>query len=110
MVLVDGKSRYACTLPVADVADASVSTVEGLEYDAAGAALIKAFETTGAGQCGYCLSGILVSAARLLRSVPRPQRHEIAAALDGHLCRCGAHSEILDAVERAAMACSGEDP
>ena len=56
----------------------------------------------GAGQCGYCLSGILVSAKALLDANPDPSRAEIAAALDWHLCRCGVHNRVMDAVALAA--------
>ena len=63
--------------------------------------LQQAFVDEQAGQCGYCLSGILISAAALLARNPRPSRSEIAAALDRHLCRCGVHNRIMRAVARA---------
>ena len=63
--------------------------------------LQQAFLDEQAGQCGYCLSGILISAAALLARNPRPSRAEIAAALDPHLCRCGIHNRVIRAVERA---------
>jgi len=107
MVLVDGDPRYACTLPAADADGRTVVTVEGLAADPLGAALLQAFVDEQAGQCGYCLAGILVSAHALLRRSPRPDRAEIAAALDGHLCRCGAHPRILRAVARAAERIAG---
>jgi nicotinate dehydrogenase subunit A len=76
--------------------------VEGLGSNGALHPLQQAFVDEQAGQCGYCLSGILVSAKALLDRNPDPSRADIVAALDKHLCRCGAHQRILRAVERAA--------
>ena len=64
--------------------------------------LHQAFLDEQAGQCGYCLSGVIVSAAALLERIPHPTRADITAALEPHLCRCGTHTRILRAVERAA--------
>src|SRR6202022_375616 len=102
MVLVDGEPVYACTREVATVAGKTVTTVEGLANGEALHPLQQAFLAEQAGQCGYCLSGILISAKALLDRNPRPRRSDIVAALDKHLCRCGAHSRIIRAVERAA--------
>lgn len=104
VVGVDGEARYACTLPVGDVAGSDVATAEGLAAHPIGAALLAAFEIEHAGQCGYCLAGILMSAFLLLSADPEPDRDKIVAALDRHLCRCGAYGNILRAVERAAAA------
>ncbi len=103
-VLVDGKPAYACSTPVRAVESRAVDTVEGLSDDHP---LIAAFAAERAGQCGYCLAGIVMRAAALLRDNPRPDRAAVAAALDPNLCRCGAHSRILDAVLRAAGAEGG---
>jgi aerobic-type carbon monoxide dehydrogenase small subunit (CoxS/CutS family) len=100
MVLIDGEPAYSCAREIASVAGKSVTTVEGL----AGSPLVQAFLDEQAGQCGYCLSGILISAAALIARNPRPSRSEIAQALDRHLCRCGAHNRILRAVARAGAA------
>jgi len=102
MVLVDGQPAYACTRELGTVAGRKVTTIEGLGTRAAPHPLQQAFLDEQAGQCGYCLSGILVSAKALLDSNPDPSRADIVAALDNHLCRCGAHQRILRAVERAA--------
>ncbi len=102
MVVVDGRPRFACTLPLAAVAGAEITSPEGLAAHPAGRALRDAFAAEGAGQCGYCLSGVLMSAVALLAADPRPTRAAVLAALDPHLCRCGAHPGILRAVERAA--------
>ena len=102
MVLIDGEPTFACTREVASVAGRSVTTVEGLARDGALHPLQQAVLDEQAGQCGYCLSGILISAAALLVRNPQPSRAEIATALDRHLCRCGVHNRIIRAVERAA--------
>lgn len=102
MVLVDGVPRYACTLAASAVAGRSVTTVEGLGTPEAPHPLQAAFLAEQAGQCGYCLSGILVSAAALLARDPDPEEAAIRAALDAHLCRCGSHNRIVRAVRRAA--------
>jgi nicotinate dehydrogenase subunit A len=102
MVLVDGEPAYACTREVGTVVGRAVTTVEGLGTPEDPHPLQQAFLDEQAGQCGYCLSGILISAKALLDRNPRPSRADIVAALDKHLCRCGAHQRILRAVERAA--------
>jgi len=107
MVLLDGRPAYACTLPAGSVAGRSVTTVEGLGTPEAPHPLQAAFLAEQAGQCGYCLSGILVSAAALLARDPDPDEAAIRAALDPHLCRCGSHNRILRAVRRAAAAMQG---
>ena len=104
MVLIDGEPSYACSREIESVAGRAVTTVEGLWSDDRLHPLRQAFLDEQAGQCGYCLSGILISAAALLARNPRPSRAEIAAALDRHLCRCGAHNRILRAVARAGAA------
>jgi nicotinate dehydrogenase subunit A len=108
MVLVDGKPAYACTLPASAVAGKRVTTVEGLGTAQAPHPLQEAFLAEQAGQCGYCLSGILISAAALLERNANPSRTEVIAALEPHLCRCGAHNRIVRAVLRAAAAMRGE--
>jgi nicotinate dehydrogenase subunit A len=98
MVLLDGQPVYSCTREVGTVAGRRVTTIEGL----LGHRLHQAFLDEQAGQCGYCLSGIIVSAAALLERMPHPTRADIVAALEPHLCRCGTHVRIVRAVERAA--------
>ena len=107
MVLVDGQPVYSCTRELGTVADRSITTVEGLGSAAKPHPLQQAFLDEQAGQCGYCLSGILISAKALLDSNPKPSRADIVAALDKHLCRCGSHARILKAVERAAASLAG---
>jgi nicotinate dehydrogenase subunit A len=103
-VLLDGVSTAACDTPVATVRGRAIVTVEGLAADGRPNALQQAFLDEQAGQCGYCLSGILVSATELLARVPHPSEAQVRAALDRHLCRCGAHDRIVRAVLRAAAA------
>lgn len=102
MVLVDGETAYACTRELGTVAGKKVDTIEGLGRAARPHPLQQAFLDEQAGQCGYCLSGILMSAKALLDRMPDPSRADVIAALDKHLCRCGAHQRIIRAVERAA--------
>jgi len=101
MVLVDGEPVYACSREVGTVAGRRISTIEGLGGTHP---LQQAFLEEQAGQCAYCLSGIIMSAKALLDSNQAPTRADIVAALDKHLCRCGAHPRILRAVEKAAAA------
>jgi nicotinate dehydrogenase subunit A len=96
-VLLDGRSVAACDTPMWAVEGHEVTTVEGLP-----AALRLAFADEQAAQCGYCSSGMLIAAAALLRGNPRPDEAAVRQALDGHLCRCGAHNRIVRAVLRAA--------
>ena len=108
MVLIDGEPAYSCARAIESLAGKTVTTVEGLSPSGALYPLQQAFLDEQAGQCGYCLSGILMSAAALLARNPQPSRGEIATALDRHLCRCGAHNRILKAVARAAAALESE--
>ena len=107
MVLLDGEPIYACSREVGTVAGRSITTIEGLGSAAQPHPLQQAFLDEQAGQCGYCLSGIVISAKALLDSNPSPTRADIAAALDKNLCRCGAHPRILRAVEKAAAVLRG---
>jgi nicotinate dehydrogenase subunit A len=102
VVLVDGEPVFACNRAVYTVVGREVTTVEGLSAGQTPHPLQEAFIAEQAGQCGYCLSGIIMSAAALLGKNPSPERHEIVAALEPHLCRCGAHNRIIRAVQRAA--------
>jgi nicotinate dehydrogenase subunit A len=104
MVLLDGSPTYSCTFPVSAVRDREVTTVEGLGTEAAPHPIQAALLEEQAGQCGYCLSGIQISAAALLARTTSPSRDEIKAALDPNLCRCGVHLRVIHAIERAAAA------
>ncbi|SMF17578.1 nicotinate dehydrogenase subunit A [Xaviernesmea oryzae] len=102
MVLIDGAAEYSCSREVGTLAGYSITTVEGLGTMEALHPLQQAFLDEQAGQCGYCLSGILIAAKAFLDRNPDPTRAEVAAALDRNLCRCGSHPRILRAVLRAA--------
>lgn len=104
VVLVDGDPVFACTREVGTVEGRMVTTVEGLGRKESLHPLQQAFIDEQAGQCGYCLSGMLIEAKALLDRNPDPSRSQIVSALDGHLCRCGSHNRIVRAVERAAAA------
>lgn len=101
-VLIDGRPAYACDTPVEYVGAAEIETLEGLGTEAAPHALQTAFLDLQAGQCGYCVSGIVMNAVALLRTNPRPTREEVASALDRNLCRCGSQQRFIDAVLLAA--------
>src|SRR5262244_3878220 len=103
MVLVDGEPVKSCGKPLSAVAGRAIVTIEGLGTPERPHPLQQAFLDEQAGQCGYCLPGILVSAKALLDRNPSPSRMEIAQALDDNICRCGSHIRILRAVERAAV-------
>jgi aerobic-type carbon monoxide dehydrogenase small subunit (CoxS/CutS family) len=103
MVNINGQARYSCTFALSALAGSIVTTAEALSADPVGAALLEAFRAEHAGQCGYCLAGILMSAYTLLKAEQRPTRQAIVSVLDRHLCRCGAHGGILRAIERAAV-------
>jgi nicotinate dehydrogenase subunit A len=100
-VLVEGHPTYACDTPV-EYVTGEIETLEGLGREDAPHALQASFLSLQAGQCGYCVSGILMTAAALLRSNPHPSRNEVSKALDRNLCRCGTHQRFVDAVLLAA--------
>jgi nicotinate dehydrogenase subunit A len=104
MVLVDGEPAKSCGKALSTVAGKSVLTIEGLGTPEHPHPLQAAFLDEQAGQCGYCLPGILMTAKALLDRNKAPSRAEIARALDDNICRCGSHVRILKAVERAAAA------
>jgi nicotinate dehydrogenase subunit A len=98
MVVIDGEAEYSCAREAGSVVGRRIETVESLTSHP----LRQAFLDEQAGQCGYCLSGIMMSAKALLDRNRSPTRAEIVTALDVNLCRCGAHPRILRAVEKAA--------
>ena len=101
-VMVDGHAVAACETPLWSVQGKHVTTVEGLGTREAPHVLQTAFIQEQAMQCGFCTSGILMSAAALLQREPHPTRQDIVQVLDGHLCRCGAHNRVVRAIEKAA--------
>lgn len=101
-VMVDGRATASCDMPMWSVADKDVVTVEGLGTEKQPHPLQRAFISEQAMQCGYCVSGILVSAAALLSHNPLPTEAEVRAALDRNLCRCGSHNRMVRAVLQVA--------
>ena len=96
-VLVDGKPMASCDLPVWSIENKKIVTVEGLD-----GRVQKALLAEQAAQCGYCMSGIAVSASSLLSQNKNPTEAEIRQALEKHLCRCGSHGRVIRAIQRAA--------
>jgi nicotinate dehydrogenase subunit A len=101
-VIIDGQAVAACETPLWAAVGKQITTIEGLGTPARPHALQRAFLLEQAMQCGYCVSGILMSAAALLARQPDPSEIEVRAALDRNLCRCGAHNRLVRAVLRAA--------
>jgi len=101
-VLIDGHAAPACDTPLWSAAGKNITTVEGLGTSGGLHPLQEAFLAEQAAQCGYCTSGILISAAALLARNPKPTESEVRAALDRNLCRCGSHNRMVRAVLRAS--------
>jgi nicotinate dehydrogenase subunit A len=109
MVLVGAKARQSCKLPVSEVGQARITTLEGLIEDDEPHPVQRAFIEEQAAQCGYCLNGMIITTAALLWKTPHPSEAQIREALDGNLCRCGSHLRILRAVRRAEALLYGEE-
>jgi len=101
-VLVDDQATRACMVPLRSVAGRRITTVEGLGSPEKPDALQAAFIAEQAAQCGYCTSGMIMSARALLMKTPHPNEDEVKQALAGNLCRCGTYGRILRAVMRAS--------
>jgi nicotinate dehydrogenase subunit A len=103
-VLVDGAAVRSCSFPISQVAQAEVTTLEGLGTLANPHPLQKAFIEEQAAQCGYCANGMIMMAKELLTRIPRPTESDVRSGLARNLCRCGTHNRIVRAVLRAAKA------
>lgn len=101
-VMVDDRAVSSCDMPLWSVAGKEVTTLEGLGSPEQPHPLQRAFIAEQALQCGYCVPGILISAAALLKQNPSPSKDDVKRALDGNLCRCGSHNRMVRAVLRAA--------
>ena len=101
-VHVDGIAARACVIPVAGVAGREITTLEGLGNARAPHPVQQAFIDEQAAQCGYCLNGMIMTAAAFLATTPDPDERQVRDALSGNLCRCGTHVEIIRAVLKAA--------
>jgi nicotinate dehydrogenase subunit A len=101
-VLLDGEAIRSCVTPAAAAANRRITTLEGLGSPEKLHALQQAFIAEQAAQCGYCTSGMIMTAKQLLDRTPHPSEDEIRSAMSGNLCRCGTHTRIIKAVQRAA--------
>jgi nicotinate dehydrogenase subunit A len=101
-VLIDGVEQRSCVYPVSAAGKSDITTIEGLGTAQRPGALQRAFIHEQACQCGYCSSGMIMAAQALLVRNPKPSEAEVKQALEGHLCRCGAHNRIVRAVLRAS--------
>lgn len=108
-VHLNGTPTRACVTPVAAVANAEVTTIEGLSPDGSHP-LQRAWEELDVPQCGYCQAGQLMSAAALLARQPRPTDADIDAAMNGNLCRCATYLRIRQAIHQAARMAAGGTP
>jgi nicotinate dehydrogenase subunit A len=104
-VLIDGRPTRSCLATLAQLQGKSVTTLEGLGSVSAPHPVQAAFIKEQVPQCGYCTSGIIISAVALLNEKPKPTEEDVRSALDGNLCRCGTHIRVV----RAVMAASGQD-
>jgi nicotinate dehydrogenase subunit A len=103
-VIVDGRAIASCLLPVREAAGREITTIEGLAHGEALHPVQEAFVAEDAMQCGYCTSGMIISAAALLARDAKPDEAAIRDALAGNLCRCGVYGRAIRAVQRAADA------
>jgi nicotinate dehydrogenase subunit A len=105
-VLVDKTATRSCQLPVSRTAGRDITTLEGLGTPEKPDAVQAAFMAEQAAQCGYCTNGMIMAAKALLARTPKPTVDQIKQALDGNLCRCGTHTRIVRAIQRASRATS----
>jgi nicotinate dehydrogenase subunit A len=103
-VVIDGKAVQSCDIPLSAVAGKSITTIEGIGSGEKMHALQRAFVAEQAAQCGYCTSGIIMTAYALLARNVHPSDAEIRTALDGNICRCGTHARVLRAIKKASAA------
>lgn len=107
-VLVDGKAERSCQLIVGDVDGKSVTTIEGLAQGEKLHPVQQAFVDFDALQCGFCTPGMILNAVSLLHENPHPSEQDIIAGMEDNLCRCGAHGQIIQAIQDAAQKMGGE--
>lgn len=107
-VLMNGVATRSCRTPVSVATNAKIETIEGLERHGVLTPVQQAFLDEEAFQCGYCTSGMIMSATSLLSKTPDPSEEQIAASMNGNICRCGTYPRIVAAVKRAAHAAGKE--
>jgi isoquinoline 1-oxidoreductase subunit alpha len=101
-VLIDGKMQRSCVTRVGSMGQKQITTIEGLAEGDQLHAVQRAFLDVGALQCGYCTSGMIMSAVALLKKNPSPSESEIVDFMDGNICRCGTYPRIVSAIQKAA--------
>ena len=101
-VLINGESIRSCLTIALTVAGKEVVTIEGVAKNGELDPLQKAFHEHGASQCGFCTSGMIISAKALLEKTPNPSRDEIVEYMSGNLCRCGTYVEVIEAIQSVA--------
>jgi aerobic-type carbon monoxide dehydrogenase small subunit (CoxS/CutS family) len=101
-VLIDGKAQRACVTKVGAISQKQITTIEGLASGEQLHPVQEAFLAAGAMQCGYCTSGMIMSAVALLQRNPAPKKPEIIDFMDGNICRCGTYPRIVSAIQKAA--------
>ena len=101
-VLIDGKASVSCVLPVRAAAGKKIVTIEGLAAESELHPVQQAFLDEGAMQCGYCVPGMILTAAALLERTPHPTDAQIVEGMNGNLCRCNGYPRIVAAIHRAA--------
>ena len=106
-VLMDGAPTRSCSIPAAAATGAKITTIEGLEHDGQLSPVQQAFLEEGAYQCGYCTSGMIMSATALLRDNHAPNHDQILDAMNGNVCRCGTYPRIIAAIKRASSQSAG---
>ncbi len=106
-VHLDGKAIRSCSTPVSMASGKQVTTIEGLSETALGRTVQAAWQEVDVPQCGYCQSGQIMAATALLMENPHPGDAQIAAAMDGNLCRCGTYNRIRSAIQTAANELKG---
>jgi aerobic-type carbon monoxide dehydrogenase small subunit (CoxS/CutS family) len=107
-VLIDGKAQRSCVTKVTAVSQKQITTIEGLANGEQLHPVQQAFLEAGAMQCGYCTSGMIMSAVALLKRNPAPKESEIVDFMDGNICRCGTYPRIVAAIQKAATAAAGK--
>jgi len=106
-VLLDGHAVRSCRTPVSTAVGKKIVTIEGLERNGVLHPVQQAFLDQEAFQCGYCTSGMIVSAVALLTETPHPSDAQIVRRMDGNVCRCGTYPRIMAAIRQAASAGKG---
>jgi aerobic-type carbon monoxide dehydrogenase small subunit (CoxS/CutS family) len=109
-VLIDGKAQRSCITRAGLLAQKQITTIEGLAKGEQLHPMQKAFLEADAMQCGYCTSGMIMSAVALLQRNPAPKESEIIQFMDGNVCRCGTYPRIVSAIQKAAKAAAASSP